>query len=208
MEQSFAGPGAAQRPVLPARPPVRRWRVLRELAETLVLIAIVYTIVNLATVRFFIEGPSMQPSFQAGQFLVVSRLSYLFAEPQRGEIVVFDRPDDDYLAEDPLLIKRIIGLPGDTIEFRAQQLYINGELRPEPYINEPCEPNRCRDNTWTLGPGQYFMMGDNRNDSSDSRVFGAVNRDRLVGQAIFRYWPLPDFGSVWHYRFPDEPAAG
>lgn len=183
------------------RPAQHRGRFLREVVETLVLIGIVYTLVNLATVRFFIEGPSMQPNFHEGQFLIVSRLHYLLGQPSRGDIIVFDPPGDDDQPNDPLLIKRLIGLPGDTIEIRNTQLYINGELRNEPYTAEPCEPSRCRDNSWQLGDNEYFMMGDNRNNSRDSRVFGVVTRERIIGEAVFRYWPPSDFGSVWHYQY-------
>lgn len=188
--------------VLP-RPRLRRQNLLREVLETLVLIFLVYTLVNLASVRFYIEGPSMQPSFWAGQFLIVSRAHYLFSEPARGEIVVFDPPGDDNQPDDPLLIKRLIGLPGETVELREQQVYINGVRLDEPYLNEPCEPARCRDNIWELGPNEYFFMGDNRNNSRDSRVFGPVTRDRIIGEAIIRYWPLEDIGVVIHYRFPE-----
>lgn len=189
-------------PVLP-RPNLRRNTLFREGLETAVLVFLVYTLVNLVSVRFFIEGPSMQPNFWAGQFLVVSRAHYLFGDPARGEIVVFDPPGDDDQADDPLLIKRLIGMPGDTVELREQQVYINGVLLDEPYINEPCEPSRCRDNSWELGPNEYFFMGDNRNNSRDSRVFGPVTRDRIIGEAIIRYWPLEDIGIVIHYRFPE-----
>jgi signal peptidase I len=190
-------------PSPPPRPRLRRQNLLREVLETAVLIFLVYTLVNLASVRFYIEGPSMQPSFWAGQFLIVSRAHYLFSEPARGEIVVFDPPGDDNQPDDPLLIKRLIGLPGETVELRDQQVYINGVRLDEPYLNEPCEPARCRDNTWELGPNEYFFMGDNRNNSRDSRVFGPVTRDRIIGEAIIRYWPLKDIGIVIHYRFPE-----
>src|SRR5215210_6693760 len=92
------------------RPTLRQPGFLREILETLVLIAAIYALVNLATVRFFIDGPSMQPNFYAGQFLVVSRLSFLVGEPERGDVVVFNAPGNG--PEDPPLIKRLIGMPG------------------------------------------------------------------------------------------------
>lgn len=189
-------------PVL--RPRLHRPHLLRELLETAVLIGLVYTLVNLASVRFYIEGPSMQPNFYAGQFLIVSRVHYLLAEPQRGEIVVFDPPGDDNQVDDPLLIKRLIGLPGDTVELRDGQVYINGVALNEPYLKEPCQGSRCRDAVWQLGANEYFLMGDNRNNSRDSRVFGPVTRDRIVGEAIIRYWPPSDWGIVIHYRYPES----
>lgn len=183
------------------RPALRQHNFLRELVDTLILIGAIYALVNLATVRFFIDGPSMQPSFHAGEFLVVSRLSYLAGEPERGDVVVFDAPEAR--PDDPPLIKRLIGMPGDTIEVRASQVYVNGEALAEPYIKEPCTPAMCRDADWRLGPNEYFFMGDNRNNSRDSRRFGPVSRDHVVGEALIRYWPPSVWGVVEHYRYPE-----
>jgi signal peptidase I len=184
-----------------ARPTLRHQGFLREILETLVLIAAIYALVNLATVRFFIDGPSMQPNFYAGQFLVVSRIHYLLRDPQRGEIVVFNAPGNG--PDDPPLIKRLIGMPGDTVEIRDTKVYVNGVERQEPYIKEACLETRCRNEQWQLGPNEYFFMGDNRNNSRDSRAFGPVTRERIVGEAMLRYWPPPDWGIVEHYRFPE-----
>ncbi len=158
---------------------------LREIGETIILVVMLYALVNLATARFVVDGPSMQPTFYTGQFLIVSRVNYLLGEPERGQIVVFEypeNPEEDY-------IKRVIGLPGDTIEIRDTQVYVNGDLLDEPYINEPCDAGHCPNRLWELGADQYFVMGDNRNHSSDSRSFGPVPRENLVGEALVRYWP-------------------
>jgi signal peptidase I len=185
------------------RPNLRRPTFVRELLETLILIGLVYTLVNLATVRFFIEGPSMQPNFWAGQFLIVSRVHYMLGNPQRGDIVVFDPPGDDGTADDPLLIKRLIGMPGDHIEFQDGQVVINGTPLDEPYIKEPCRTSSCNGRSWDLGPDEYFFMGDNRNNSRDSRVFGPITKNRIIGEAIVRYWPPEAWGIVTHYKFPE-----
>lgn len=182
------------------RPRLRRQPFVRELVETLLLIAAIYALVNLATVRYFIDGPSMQPSFYEGQFLVVNRVSYLLGEPERGDVVVFNAPGND--SEDPPLIKRLIGLPGETIEIRDTQVYINGQPLDEPYIKEACRDNRCPDESWQLAEDEFFLMGDNRNNSRDSRVFGQVTHERLIGEAFIRYWPPQDWGIVEHFRFP------
>jgi len=174
-------------------------RFARELIETLVLIAVIYALVNLATARFIVDGPSMQPTFETGQFLIVSRVHYMLGEPERGDIVVFHYPNNteqDY-------IKRIIGLPGDMVELRDTQVYVNGQPLDEPYINEPCTPARCPDRVWELGPDQFFVMGDNRNHSSDSRSFGPVDRQFIVGEALVRYWPPSDWGIVTRTGFPE-----
>lgn len=172
---------------------------LREIGETVVLIAIIYALVNLACARFVVDGPSMQPNFQTGQFLVVSRVNYLLTNPQRGEVVVFHYPNNP--AQD--YIKRVVGLPGETVEIRDTLVYVNGVPLEEPYINEPCQPGSCRDNLWELGADEYFMLGDNRNHSSDSRSFGAVKRQYIVGEALIRYWPPQDWGIIQGYSGQD-----
>lgn len=173
--------------------------LLREVVETVVLVAAIYALVNLLTARFIVEGPSMQPNFYTGQFVIVSRLNYMLSEPQRSDIIVFHypgNPEEDY-------IKRVIGIPGDTIEIRDQQVYVNGVLIDEPYINEPCNRASCPDRVYpTLGANEYFVMGDNRNHSSDSRRFGAVGREYIVGAALFRYWPPQDWGLVNRVAVP------
>lgn len=182
------------------RPKLRRWGFIRETLELLILIASVYALVNLASVRFIVQGPSMQPNFQDGNFLVVSRVNYLLGEPEYGDIAVFhfpNGPEQDY-------IKRVIGLPGDTVEIRDTFVYVNGQQLNEPYINEPCRPENCRDALWELGPDEYFMMGDNRNHSSDSRSFGSVNRKYLVGEVIVRYWPPAEWGIMTRFNYPPE----
>lgn len=165
-----------------------------DLIETAALIVVVYALVNLATIRFFIDGPSMQPSFEPGQFVLVSRVHYLFGEPQRGEVVVFNAPGSR--PDDPPLIKRLIGLPGETLELRDGQVYIDDVLLDEPYLRETCTQARCSDRVVELGEDEYFLMGDNRNNSRDSRAFGAVSRERIVGEAVLRYLPLEQWGLV------------
>ena len=186
---------SAQKPLAVAeipRPKLRGASFLREMLDLVVLIAAIYTLVNLASVRFVVEGPSMQPNFETGQFLIVSRADYLLGEPHRGDVLVFHYPGDpneDY-------IKRLIALPGDTVEIRDTQVYVNGTEADEPYINEPCIPARCPDAVWTLGPDEFFAMGDNRNHSVDSRVFGPVPRSYIVGRVLVRYWPPSDWGII------------
>ncbi len=185
------------------RPKLKRSTLVRELLETIILIGLFYTLVNLASVRFYIEGPSMQPNFWANQFLIVSRANYLLGDPQRGDIVVFDPPGDDGTPNEPLLIKRLIGLPGETVSLQEGQVYIDGTPLNEPYIKEPCT-RLCNDTSWTLGADEYFFMGDNRNNSRDSRAFGPVTKNRIIGEAVVRYWPPQDWGIVTRYRFPEQ----
>ncbi|MCU0499106.1 MAG: signal peptidase I [Anaerolineae bacterium] len=181
------------------RPPLRRVGIWPEILELLLLMAGLYTLFNLATVRFTVEGVSMEPTFHSEQYLIVSRAHYLFSEPERGDIVVFHYPGDpsqDY-------IKRLIGVPGDAIEFRDAQVYLNGERLEEPYLNEPCRPETCPDRVYQLGADEYFLMGDNRNRSSDSRVFAEpVQREHIVGEVLIRYWPPSEWGLVNRIGYP------
>ncbi|MBZ0295466.1 MAG: signal peptidase I, partial [Anaerolineae bacterium] len=160
-----------------SRPRLRRRTFWYEILETIVLIVAIYSLVDLASVRFYVDGPSMEPTFFTGQRVIVSRVNFLLAEPERGEIVVFESPDRPGV--EPPLIKRLIGMPGETVEILDRQVYINGQLLNEPYINEPCTAGSCPDDQWVLGANQYFVMGDNRNRSRDSRRFGPITREHL-----------------------------
>lgn len=183
------------------RPRLRSRGLIREILDTIILIGAIYAIVNLASVRFIVEGPSMEPNFYTGQVLVVSRVNYLLDAPQRGDIIVFNPPNQS--PDEPPYIKRVIGMPGDTVAIRDAQVYVNDQPLNEPYINEPCRETRCPNNTWQLGPDQYFVMGDNRNRSSDSRAFGPITLDRVIGEALVRYWPPQSWGSVSRIAYPE-----
>ncbi|MAS33153.1 MAG: signal peptidase I [Anaerolineaceae bacterium] len=176
------------------RPKIRRTHWLRELLDTALLVVAIYALVNLASARYMVQGKSMYPNFDDNQVLYVSRLNYMIDEPSRLDIVVFHyprNPEEDY-------IKRVIGLPGDAIEIRNTIVYVNGQPLEEPYINEACLPRECPDTAepLLLGPDEYFVMGDNRNNSSDSRDFGPVKRQFLVGEVLVRYWPPESWGIV------------
>jgi signal peptidase I len=173
--------------------PPRRSNLLREIIETALLTAIIFLLVNTATGRFRIEGQSMEPNLHDGEYVLVDKVSYALHSPERGDVIVLLRPNPE---KD--LIKRIIGLPGDTIEVRNGQVYINGTVINEPYLNQPTNsttPAR------QVEPGRYFVMGDNRNNSSDSRSFGSIARSEIVGRAWIVYWPPSDWEAVPHYSY-------
>ena len=173
------------------RPDLRQ-HGLRDALETLILVATIYALVNLSSARFIVEGDSMQPNFHTGQYLIVSRVNYLLGQPERGDIVVFHYPRDPRSD----FIKRVIGLPGETVSLRGGQVYVNGEMLDEPYIREACTLASCPDSEWPIEDSMYFVMGDNRNESRDSRAFGPVHRSFFVGEALLRYWPPDDLGFV------------
>jgi signal peptidase I len=184
----------AEEPILTdvPRPKIRQQRkFMREMLETILLIASIYAFVNLATARFVVDGHSMLPNFNTDQFIIVSRLSYILGSPQRGDVVVFHYP----MQYERDFIKRVIGLPGETVTILEGHVYINGQLLDEPYIENFCFGKSC-DGEWVVGPDQYFVLGDNRGASKDSQDFGPVDKKYMVGRAFLRYWPPADWGVI------------
>ncbi len=178
------------------------FRILKEIAGTIVVGLAVFVFFQLAIPQSMVQGISMQPTLQDGQRLFISRVNYMLTEPQRGDIIVFNSPQPRTENESPL-IKRVIGIPGDVIEIIDMEVYLNGVLLPEPYINEPCNRVHCRDDRWDLGAEECFMMGDNRNHSNDSRSFGVVTSDLIIGEAVLRFWPPEDFRII----IPNHPET-
>lgn len=183
----------------PARPKIKTPGMVSELIGTILFVIAVTVLFDLAIPRSLVDGRSMFPTFEDGERLVISRVNYLFGEPNRGDIVVFNSMDPR--EPDVMLIKRVIGVPGDTITFENSEVYVNGERVDEPYINEPCRS--CAEEPIVLGDDEFFIMGDNRNRSRDSRSFGPVTRDHIVGEVVFRYWPINRLGVVLHIGYTE-----
>ncbi len=165
---------------------------------------IVYTLVALCLalfIRFFIAAPyvvsgaSMEPNFEDWHYLIVDRVSYRFETPQRGDVVIFDLPQDTSRS----LIKRVIGLPGDTVILKGQSITIVNDEHPkgftleEPYL-DPANLGGVNNMTVTLEKDQYFVLGDNRRVSADSRIWGTLPRKDIVGRVFLRLFPLSDIG--------------
>lgn len=179
------------------RPKLKTPGLLLELVSTVVFIVAVTALFDLAIPRSLVDGHSMEPTFYGEDRLVVSRVHYLLGSPQRGDILVFNSVNPNERARGVMLIKRVIGLPGETVEIRDQKIHINGEALDEPYIKEEVCRQRCQDQTWELGENEYFMMGDNRNNSNDSRSFRRpVALPDIVGRVIFRYFPPNSIGII------------
>ena len=172
-------------------------RFVAELLQTILIAGVLFLAVNLLTARIRVEGISMEPSLHDGQFVVVSRLAYRWTTPQRGDIIVFHFPLDP----ERRFIKRVIGLPGETISAQGGELFVDGELIDEPYLT--VTPRYSGE--WTLNPDEIFVLGDNRNNSSDSQNWGALSMDEIIGKAILVYWPPAEAGPIPHY---DLAAAG
>lgn len=166
--------------------PERSGGFLRELLQivlpAIVLAMAVHLFLAQATVVF---GQSMEPSLSPYQRLIVDKLTYQFRAPERNDIVVLELPNVS-----DLLVKRIVALPGESIEVDAGAVFVNGVRLNEPFLRDLGHVSMARVD---LGPLQYFVMGDNRDNSNDSRAFGPVMREQIIGRVWVRYWPLDDF---------------
>lgn len=189
---------------------------IREILETIVLTLLIFLAVRAVVQNFKVEGASMEPTLHSGQYLLVNKAVYLsldmaevgrtlpalnlqnkqtiflFHSPQKGDIVVFRYPKDP--SRD--FIKRVVATPGETVEIRNGKILVDGEEVQEPYLAErpsyPYGPER-------VPPDNYFVLGDNRNNSSDSHIWGMVPRKNIVGKAWISYWPVSDLGFVSNY---------
>jgi signal peptidase I len=164
--------------------------LLRELVQTVLPAVIIVLAVNVFVARAcYVENVSMEPTLHEAQRLILEKVSYYLHPPERGDIIVFYMPEVD---QEPL-IKRVIAVPGETIEIRDGHVLINGQVLEEPYLRQGTYPNRQP----TRVPDQMvFVLGDNRGESYDSRYFGFVPFAAIRGRACFRYWPLMDVGVV------------
>lgn len=141
----------------------------------------------------YIPSGSMLPTLEINDRLIIDKLSYRFTEPQRGDVVVFNPTEELSLQYKDAFIKRIIGLPGETLEVRDGQVFVNGEPIEEDYIAE--EP-QYKWGPETIPEGHFLVLGDNRNNSFDSHYWGFVPRENIIGRAVIRFWPLNRLGGV------------
>jgi signal peptidase I len=204
-------------PVPPTPPPTKSF--WREVLETVLLTIMIFFLVKGMVANFRILGTSMEPNFHTDQLVLVNKAAYfhldvndwlklipgvhpagqkvvwLFGGPHRGDVVIFEPPDvvnEDY-------IKRVIGLPGDKVEVKSGKVYVNDKPIDEPYIREaPFSPY----NATVVPPNHLFVMGDNRNASRDSRSFGMLSVDLIVGKALMVYWPTgPQWGPIPEVKY-------
>jgi signal peptidase I len=171
---------------------VLRWllRALREIAETVIPAVVIALVINLFLAQATqVLGQSMEPNLHTAQRVVVEKVTYRFLHgPRRGDIVVIDLPE-----QTEMLIKRVVGLPGETIEVRGGEVYIEGERLEEPWMVKPGGGNY---GPQTIPPLHVFVIGDNRGASNDSRNFGPVPIEHVVGHAWFSYWPMEHVGFI------------
>jgi signal peptidase I len=188
---------------------------LFEVLETLVLTLIIFFVIQTFIAQpYQVQQQSMERTLEPGQYVLVDKLTPRWDDHGRGDVVVFT-PPESWTADDTPFIKRVIGIAGDTVEIRDDGLvYVNGTAIDEPYtyandegVNEPTttSPDQTR---WVVPDGQLFVMGDHRQKSADSRVFGPINTEDVIGRAFLRYWPISAFGIIQTPVYPDlEPAT-
>jgi signal peptidase I len=164
-------------------------RFIIDVLETLLLALLLFLGINTVSARIRVEGSSMEPTLHNGEFLIVNRLAYRLGSPKIGDVVVFHPPSD--LEQE--YIKRVIALPGDRVEISNGKVIVNGQALNEPYI--AAHPNYNYPLT-VVPPGSLFVLGDNRNNSSDSHSWGPAPLNEVVGKAIFVYWPPASWGST------------
>ena len=187
-------------------------RVGREIIEAVVLAAVVFMLLQVTVRNFKVDGSSMDPTLEDGQYLLVNRLVYLRVEldrlakivpfwtadegssrhaihaPKRGEVIVFEFPDSNPNNPRKDFVKRVVGLPGETMRMFDGKVFVNEEVLNEPYLSHKDHSNASK---VTLGEGEYYVLGDNRTHSNDSRSWGAVPEANIRGKVWMVYWPAP-----------------
>ena len=187
-------------------------RVGREIIEAVVLAAVVFMLLQVTVRNFKVDGSSMNPTLEDGQYLLVNRLVYLRVEldrlakivpfwkagegssrhaihaPKRGEVIVFEFPDSNPNNPKKDFVKRVVGLPGETMRMFDGKVFVNEEVLNEPYLSHKDHSNASK---VTLGEGEYYVLGDNRTHSNDSRSWGAVPEANIRGKVWMVYWPAP-----------------
>ena len=170
------------------------WRqVLIDIIETLVISLVLFAVINFVSARIRVESVSMKETLLPGDFVLVNRMAYAVGdfttgEIKRGDVIVFEPP---FAAPEPY-IKRVIGLPGEVVTIEEGKVFVDGALMQESYIKTTFHA----DGTWEVPRGEIFVMGDNRNNSSDSRSWGTVPLNNIIGKALFVYWPIEQWGAL------------
>ena len=181
----------SQEPAPTALPPQRTWlaQTTQDIVSTVLPAIVIALLMHLFLAQSsVVYGESMQPNFFTDQRLIIEKVSYHLHGPERGDVIVLSDPDGGPLP----LIKRVVGLPGERITVAGGRVYIDGKLLAEPYLTQDTPGGT---HTWVVPPFQVFVMGDNRSNSRDSRFFGPIPIDSILGHAVFRYWPLNHFGT-------------
>ena len=179
---------------------------LREVVIAILIFVVVFAVVQLSIGSYKVEMTSMDPTFKPKDCIMVDKLTYRFRDPHRGEVVIVWPPKDRVSSKNPY-IKRVIGLPGETVKIEDGQVYIKTKdgsefrLLSEELPGVSVTPECRNDGQWEIQKGQYFVLGDNRDESSDSSVWGTVPRKNFIGKTWLRYWPMSRFGLTPRYSY-------
>jgi signal peptidase I len=183
---------AIPEPVAPEKGRSGVARFIIDLLETLILSVVLFLVINAISARIRVDGFSMEPTLHTGEFVIVNKLAYNLGNPSLGDVIVFHYPRDPQQE----YIKRVIGLPGDHVRISDGHVYVNDQPLQEPYISTP----PAYQSDWTVPENALFVLGDNRNNSSDSHTWGPVPMENVVGKAFFVYWPPNRWGAVDHIK--------
>ena len=177
---------------------VKHYRIIREIMETIVLTALMFVIINLSVQNYRVDGISMEPTLHSQERVMVDKVSYLLHPPTRGDIIVFIPPNDPT----SYYIKRVIAIPGDVLTIDDTTVKLDGVTLQERYVDQRFQGNQYDpiDNQ-VVPSGHYFVMGDDRKNSSDSRDWGFVPRENIMGRAALVYWPLGKDNSGFLHNF-------
>ena len=165
-------------------------RILLDALETLLLSVVLFALINSISARIRVDGFSMEPTLETGEFVIVNKLAYKLGDPQVGDVIVFHYPRDPQQE----YIKRVIGLPGSKVQITRGKVFVDGVEINEPYI--AAAP--VYESEWVVPDDGLFVLGDNRNNSSDSHNWGPVPMENVIGKAIFVYWPPKNWGTIRH----------
>jgi signal peptidase I len=176
-------------------------KILREVGITVLIAVAVFALLRLTVQSYTVVMSSMEPNFRQGDCIMVNKVTYRSADPQRGQVIVFSPPPPNEDSQYPF-IKRIIGLPGDIVEISDGKVFVNGFPLEEEYVM--AAPTYTMSAT-EVPENEYFVLGDNRNNSNDSHTGWMVPRENIIGKAWFIYWPPSRWGIVKHYSYPGIP---
>ncbi len=169
-----------------------RWpvalRLAADLIETVLLAVLIFLGINGLSARIRVDGTSMEPNLHTGEYVIINKFAYKLGKVNPGDVIVFHFPGDPSQE----YIKRVVGLPGDTVQVSNGRIFVNGSLAQESYI--ATRPDY--QGTWVVPPDSLFVLGDNRNNSSDSHSWGSVPFNYVIGKAVFIYWPPDQWGAL------------
>ncbi len=173
-------------------------RQLRDIVTTILIAVVIFVALQLTVGSFKVFGQSMMPNVENGDYILVNKISYLFHDPHRGQVIVFRHPNNQKID----LIKRVIGLPGDTVDIKNGKLFVNNIELKENYIMQPPAYEYHQS---AIPADHYLVLGDNRNNSADSHNGWTVPRDNIIGEAWLNYWPISHWETIKQYT--PSPAS-